>query len=384
MVDRLIKFSNSQSFFLFGARGVGKSTLLKSYFKGSANVKYIDLLSLKVEDRFRLNPDELSQIVLNEKPDWIIIDEVQKLPKLLDLVHLHIEENKQKFALSGSSARKLKRGGANLLAGRASLNYLHPLSAFELKEDFNLNQALNWGLLPNILSLPEDSDKFDFLESYCLTYLKEEIVAEQVIRSLDPFRNFLPIAAQMSGKPLNFSKIAKNVGVDTTTVQNYFSILEDTLLGFSLPSYHNSIRKRQRKAPKFFFFDNGVLRALWGLLDQPVKESTSMYGNYFEHFVIQEIRKLADYKKKRFNYSYLLTKDDVEIDLILEQPNQPTILIEIKSTTNIQKEELSSFIKISKEFKNARSFCLSRDPQEKQFEHVTCLNWKDGIKKIIA
>jgi predicted AAA+ superfamily ATPase len=317
-----------------------------------------------------------------KKPDWIVIDEVQKLPKLLDLVHLHIEKHKQKFALSGSSARKLKRGGANLLAGRATMNHLHPFSSTELKNDFDLNTSLAWGLLPQIQSYQNDQDKFDFLESYCLTYIKEEIVSEQIVRSLDPFRDFLPIAAQMSGKPLNFSKIARDIEVDTTTVQNYFSILEDTLLGFSISSHHNSIRKRQRKAPKFYFFDTGVLRALWGVLDQPINESTSLYGLYFEHFLILEIKKLSDYKKIRWNFSYLLTKDDVEIDLILEKPNTPTLLIEIKSTKNIQEEDLSSSIKLSKDFKNSKAYCFSRDSQEKKFQHVHCLHWEKGLKEL--
>lgn len=382
MVNRSLKLSKTQSFFLFGARGVGKSTLLQQHFSGQKGVVFIDLLSPKTEDLFRVNPNELSQIVKVERPEWIVIDEVQKLPRLLDLVHLHIEKDGQKFALSGSSARKLKRGSANLLAGRATMNHLYPLTSTELGDEFDLQQALTWGLMPKIQDLPEVNDRFDFLESYCLTYLKEEILSEQLVRSLDPFRNFLPIAAQMSGKPLNFSKIGREVGVDTTTVQNYFSILEDTLLGFSLPAFHHSVRKRQRQAPKFYLFDIGILRALSRSLDEPVKKSTIPYGTFFEHFLIHEIRRLADYKKIRWDYSYLVTKDDVEIDLILEKPNRPLILIEIKSSENLQKGSITNFIKISKDFENAEAYCFSCDPQEKAFEHVKCLHWKDGLEAL--
>lgn len=367
---------------MFGARGVGKSTLLRRHFLGNRNVVFIDLLNPKTEDLFRVHPEELSQIVKTQQPAWIVIDEVQKLPRLLDLVQLHIENDQQKFVLSGSSARKLKRGSANLLAGRATMNYLHPLAAREIGKSFDLIQALSWGLLPKVHGLERVEDKIDFLESYCLTYLKEEIVSEQIVRSLDPFRNFLPIAAQMSGKPINFSKIARDVGVDTSTVQNYFSILEDTLIGFSLPALHSSVRKRQRLAPKFYLFDIGIMRALAGMLDEPVKKSSSLYGTYFEHFIIQEIRKLSDYKKIRWNFSYLMTKDGVEIDLVLEKSNKPLILIEIKSAENIQSDDLTSFIKITRDFKSARAFCLSCDPREKQFEHVHCLHWLDGLKEL--
>jgi uncharacterized protein len=252
MVNRLIKLSKSHSFFVFGARGVGKSTLIRSLYGSDLNVVTFNLLDLKVEDDLRTNPQSLVEIARAQKPEWVVIDEIQKLPKLLDLVHLMIEEDKQKFILTGSSARKLKRGAGNLLAGRAFVYHLHPFTSVELGHEFDLLDALNWGLLPKTQALKTDEEKQDFLEAYCRTYLKEEIQQEQIVRNLDPFRQFLEIAAQMNGKIINFSKIAREVGVDTTTVQNYFSILEDTLLGFFLPSYHKSVRKRQISAPKYW------------------------------------------------------------------------------------------------------------------------------------
>jgi predicted AAA+ superfamily ATPase len=223
------------------------------------NCLYIDLLDLATEDLFRTHPEELRQQILAKKDcDWVVIDEVQKLPRLLDTVHQLIEEKRAKFILSGSSARKLKRGSANLLAWRAFVYHLHPLTSVEYGATFSLQEVLEWGALPKLLEFQNASDKIEFLRAYALTYLKEEIQVEQLVRNLDPFRQFLEIAAQSNGQIVNYSKIARDVGVDTTTVQNYFSILEDTLIGFHLPAYHRSIRKRQRESPKFYLFDPGV------------------------------------------------------------------------------------------------------------------------------
>ncbi len=382
MVSRLVKLSRSNSFFLFGPRGVGKTSLLKAKYPPNKDVYYIDLLLPKTEDRYRLSPEALRAEVLESEPEWVIIDEVQKLPRLLDVVHSLIEETRQKFILTGSSARKLKRGAANLLAGRAFTYHLHPFTSVELGSNFDLGMALEWGLLPQVVSFQEADDKKEFLLSYSLSYLKEEIQAEQVVRRVDPFRFFLQIAAQMNGKPINYSKIAKDVGVDTTTVQNYFSILEDTLIGFYLTSYHKSIRKRQRGAPKFYFFDPGVVRALNDTLDVPMRPQTYMFGEAFEHFLILEIRKLADYKRKSWSYSYLQTKDDVEIDLIIEEKGKRTVCIEIKSGISICESDIKQFIKLTSAMKNVEALCLSNDSVAKRFGDVRCLHWRDGLRTL--
>ena len=268
MLNRIAKLSQSNSFFILGPRGSGKSTLIKQ--KYSKNNLYIDLLEPQTEDRYRLNPESLKQ-ELAGKPQLkkVIIDEVQKLPRLLDVAHQLIEEKNIQFILSGSSARKLKRGGSNLLAGRAFVFYLHPFTSKELGQSFDLNTALCWGLLPHLFNLKSNSDKEEYLKAYALTYLKEEIQLEQIVRKLSPFRKFLEIAAQMNGKVINYTKIARDIGVDTTTVQNYYSILEETLVGFYLNPYHSSIRKSQRLSPKFYLFDTGVCRALKGTLKVP-------------------------------------------------------------------------------------------------------------------
>lgn len=383
MVNRLINPTKSNSFFILGPRGSGKSTWVKSiYLYPGHNNYYVNLLQPKSEDHYRRNPEMLKNEILDKNYDWVIIDEVQKLPQLLDIVQDLIEEKGQKFVLTGSSARKLKRGAANLLAGRAFVYYFSPFTAWELDDKFDLDFSLNWGLLPKLLHLTEDSDRLDFLESYCLTYLKEEIQQEQIVRKLEPFRHFLEVSAQMNGKVINFSKIAREVGVDTTTVQNYYSILEDTLIGFYLNAYHTSIRKRIIQAPKFYYFDVGVARSLSRILESRLIPQTSAYGFSFEHFVILEIWKLSHYFKKKWHFSYLLTKDDVEIDLIIDDAIAGVTCIEIKSTTRLVESDLDSFITISKDIKRSRSFCFSKDPQSKTFQHVKCLYWQEGIKQL--
>jgi predicted AAA+ superfamily ATPase len=205
-----------------------------------------------------------------------VIDEVQKAPKLLDQIHYEIEKRQIKFALTGSSARKLRRGGANLLAGRALMNHLYPLTHRELAADFVLQDVLQWGSLPEIFSAPSDLVRQEYLKTYVDSYLKEEILQEQLVRNVVPFRKFLPVAAQMNGKILNFSSMAKDLGVDWSTVKNYYQILEDTWLGFNLPIYHRSLRKQQLKGQKFYLFDLGVQRALERNLKVPV-------GRTFKH-----------------------------------------------------------------------------------------------------
>ena len=237
-----------------------------------------------LDDRLARNPSSLkTMIAANPNKKWILIDEIQKNPKLLDVIHSLSSDKKIKFILTGSSARKLKRGSANLLAGRAFKYVCHPLTHLELETEFKLQEVLQFGALPEIFSLSIDEKK-DYLRAYVETYFKEEIVAEQIVRKLRPFKIFLTVAAQMNGRILNINKIAHDVGVDHATVQNYFEILEETLVGFLLEPFHESVRKRQRKASKFYYFDLGVVRALkkrWITKLSPEHSSTAMHLNIF-------------------------------------------------------------------------------------------------------
>jgi len=384
MIHRMINISKSNSFFLFGARGTGKSTFLNHTFDKNKTV-WINLLNLDEEARLQNRPmslaDQLAQIPPHSPIQWVIIDEVQKLPPLLDVVHQEIEKGRFLFALTGSSARKLKRGAANLLAGRAFTFALYPLTHRELGSQFDLNSVLTWGSLPKVFSLTE-SDRSDYLRTYVNTYLKEEIQAEQIVRKIAPFRAFLDVAAQCNGKILNYSQIARDISSDPVSVQSYFEILEDTLLGVQLKPFHHSIRKRQRKNPKFYLFDLGVQRALTRSLSVPLSPQTYSYGNAFEHFVITEIFRLNSYLKKDWEFSYVRTKDDAEIDLIIDRPGLPIALIEIKSTKRIDETSLSTLVAFSKDFKNSEAFCLSLDPIAQKIRGVTCLPWNQGLEQI--
>src|SRR4029434_4072372 len=379
MIHRILKPLKSNSFFLFGARGTGKSTFLRNYFDLEQTL-WIDLLDPLQEHLFFRNPDLLRERVREEKKriSWEVLDEVQKTPRLLDVVHQLIGETKIKFALTGSSARKLKRGAANLLAGRAFVNHLHPFTHLELGPSFDLTASLHWGTLPKVTQLNTPEERTAFLKTYALIYLKEEIGSEQIVRRLDPFRKFLEVASQCNGEVLNYSNIARDVGVDTKTVQSYFEILEDTLVGFLLPSYHRSIRKQQRQNPKFYFFDLGVKRALDGSLVQPPVPNTYGFGKLFEHFLILEVLRLHDYFQKRVRPSYWLTKDGAEIDLILERPGASTILIEVKSSENVDERDTKPLERFLKDFKNAEAYCLSRDPHPKKIGAIRCLPWMMG------
>ncbi len=383
MFKRLINPSLSQSFFIFGPRGTGKTTFLRIFFKNKPH-QWIDLLDNELEERYALDRGLLYRelITYKSQEQWIVIDEIQKLPTLLNTIHKLIEETSLKFALTGSSARKLKRGSANLLAGRAFMNHMFPLTHSEMEKSFSLDQALEWGTLPGIMKFDNDSDKKDFLKAYALTYLKEEVWAEHIVRKLDPFRRFLPVAAQANGTILNYSKIARDVGTDYKTIQSYFNILEDTLLGFFVEPYHRSVRKQQHKAPKFYFFDTGVKRALDNTLDIPLKPKSYYFGKSFEHWLITEIYRLNHYLKKDYRFYYLLTKDRAEIDLIIERPGKNLLLIEIKSSKDPDPQDAMKLERFINDFKGAELLLLSLTEKKQQIGNVMCLPWKEGINRI--
>lgn len=382
MIKRLLKLIQNHSSFLFGPRGVGKSTLLRHMFHEHNSVTF-NLLKIDVQKRFKQNPDELSEIVkaLPEYIQHIIIDEIQKAPILLDVIHDLIESTNKHFIMTGSSARKLKGGGANLLAGRAFMNSLHPFSYFEVEDRFDLLEALQWGLLPKIFEYPDDELKERYLQTYAHTYLKEEVWEEHFVKDLEPFHRFLEVAAQMNGKIINYSNIAVDVDVDDKTVKSYYAILEDTLLGFFLEGFDHSFRKRLSTKPKFYFFDMGITRALSRMLSVPLMSRTAAYGDAFEHFILLECIKLRDAKHLEYKFSYLQTKDGVEVDLIVERPGQLPLFIEIKSATQITHESISSFIRLSKDFGACEAICICDELFEKLIDHVRVIPWKAALKR---
>lgn len=385
MVERLLKSLKTDSFFIFGARGVGKSTYINEQFIEKQSCFKIDLLDYDSEEKYSKDPQLLEREIdaLHQKTEWVFIDEIQKVPKLLDIVHKLIEKKKQKFILTGSSARKLKREGANLLAGRAFLNFLFPLTKKELPET-SLDFLLMWGSLPKIIFSESDDQRKAFLKTYTQVYLREEIRAEQLVRDLDPFRDFLEVAAQMNGKILNYSRIAKEVGVSDKSIHSYFQILIDTHLGFYLPSFHRSIRKMQKVHPKFYFFDLGVKRQLDRTIETQLIPSTAAYGDAFEHFIILEIYRRAHYLQKNWTFSYFQTKEGNEIDLIISLNRRQEILIEIKSTNKIIPSDFNYLSQLSSEFKAEKVYVFSNDLTQQKIENVYCLHWDAGLDDLFS
>jgi predicted AAA+ superfamily ATPase len=379
--------SKALSFFLFGARGTGKSTWLQESFLPDDHL-WIDLTNPKEERRYARRPE----ILLDEWRDftkspaiksaaaepWIVIDEVQKIPEILNVVHLGIQRHKIKFALTGSSARKLKRGAANLLAGRALTYRMHPFTYAELGESFRFEDYLQWGGLPMIQGLNHSDDRRRYLSSYVDTYLREEIQIEQIVRKIEPFRMFLDVVGQMNGEIINFAKIAKQAGIDPKSGERYFEILNDTLVGFYLPAFNRSIRKAQLKHPKFYLFDVGVARAIRGELTLDLAPHTGAYGRCFEHFIIQQIVALNDYHETGWRLSYLRTKDDNEVDLVIERPGEQLLFIGIKSSNRPEDLNLNSFRSLAKDA-NAQAIIICTTDRALELDGIRALPWRQCL-----
>ncbi len=301
-----------RSFFLFGPRSVGKSHWLKRHFKG---VPYFDLLENRTFLELSRDPSILeSRIGPQPRGSWICIDEIQKIPALLTEVHRLIENKGYRFALSGSSARKLKRGGADLLAGRAVTAKMEGFTAFEMGEKFDLAGALNWGSLPIVFgSLP---DATAILSAYVHTYIREEIKEEGIVRNAEPFIRFLEVAGIVNGQMLNKGNIARDAKVPRSTVDVYFSILEDTLLGHFLPPFRPEAKVREQAHPKFYWFDAGVARGAAGLLYDPA--DPLWIGFSLETFIFHELRVYNHVAAKNRRIYFYRTAGNSEIDFVIE------------------------------------------------------------------
>lgn len=318
---------------------------------------------------------------LSSSIEWIVIDEIQKVPELLNEVHRQIEMNKRRhFALTGSSARKLNRGKANLLAGRAFALNMHPLTWQELAQSVPLADILTYGSLPSVCNTPEDRNAY--LKTYAQTYLKEEILAEGVLRNLPAFRNFLPLAAQSNGQVISWSTFAHDTGVDAKTIRSYFEVLEDTLIGFLLPAYARSLRKQQRTHPKFYFFDTGVKRALASELTLPLLPHTEAYGRAFEQFCILELKRLNDYHATDYRFSYFGTPD-IDIDLVVERPGKKNVFVEIKSTHRLKESGLAPLMHVVKTAKNSVGLCLCQEKMKRLSQNILICPWQEMWKTLV-
>jgi predicted AAA+ superfamily ATPase len=367
MIERHLQInkftSKNQSIFIFGPRGTGKTKLLEKNFRDKAEI--ISLLEGSDYQRYLVEPSRLSSEVrlsMKSLPPGkslvVAIDEIQKLPLLLDEVHLLIEEFKGRlcFVLTGSSARKLKRAGANLLAGRAITTFLHPISVLEA--DLNLDTVLTLGSLPGVYF--ETEFAMQRLRSYISTYIKEEVLEESLVRKIDRFARFLDLAGQLNGEPINHAKLARTLKTSSNTVQEYFSILVDTLLCHRLDGWSNSIKKQLLQAPKYYWFDCGVLNALNGELETELKHSSFRYGRLFETYLIQEFIRHNDYLERYLRFFYWRDKNGSEVDLIVARSAAvPLAAIEIKSSSNPDDGNLAGLLAFREDYPTVPLYCLS-------------------------
>ena len=378
MIKRTLLLPKKHGFFLFGPRQTGKSTLLQYTIKDKKHTLYIDLLDTTIENIYLLDPNTLYREVINNTYETIVIDEIQKVPKLLDEVQRLMEKRPEiQFILCGSSARKLKRMHANLLAGRALLYVLAPLSFNELDKSFNLIRALEIGMLPPVYLENDHSIAKQILRSYVNTYLSEEIKQEAVVRNLGAFLKFLPLAGSESGNIINFSNISREIGVSYKTVQEYFQILIDTLVGAFLQPFKKSIRKKLISHPKFYFFDTGVLRAIRNELSIPLEPKTSTYGIMFEHFVINEIIALNNYQQLDLNITFYRTTTGQEIDIIIEKPDKSILAIEIKAKDHIQTSDMRTLNNFKQFCPDAKLYVISTVKNTQQYGNVTIVPWQE-------
>ena len=315
----------TRSVFLFGPRGTGKTTWIRDRFPTAAAY---DLLDTREALRLSKNPDVLfRELAALPAGSWAVIDEVQKVPELLNEVHRLIEARGLRFVLSGSSARKLRRRGVNLLAGRAITTTLFPLVSAELDFELDVERALSYGTLPMALV---DDDPLDYLRTYAETYLVQEVQAEALTRNLGAFARFLEIAARQNAQATNATSIARDAGIDRRTVQNHFAILTDTLIGYWLPAWKLKSATKQVRQSKFYFFDGGVVRALSGRLPYP--PTLEERGPLVETLILNEIRAFLSYTGRHYRAHYWRSYDDAEVDVLCETA-AGFVAIEIKATT---------------------------------------------------
>lgn len=340
-----------KSCFLFGPRQTGKSSLIRHSL---AKHKVYNLLDSETYLKLSRSPERLRQ-EYRSQDKIVVIDEIQKLPSLLDEVHFLIEEKGVHFLLTGSSARKLRHGGANLLGGRAWTRHLCPLTSTELGAQFDLVRALNQGLLP---SMYFSNNSQDDLQAYVGTYLREEIAAEGLTRNIPAFSRFLEIAAFCNSQLLNYTKISNDAQVARSTVQEYFQILKDTLIAFELAPWKQSFKRKPLSTAKLYFFDCGVARYLQKRFS--VRPGSPEFGELFETFIFHELTAYCGYQGS-LELNYWRSKSGFEVDFILDSK----VAIEVKSSRTVSSQDLKS-LKMLKEEGNLKKYilvCMEKEPR---------------------
>lgn len=375
MYRRIFDIENrlDEAMFLFGGRQTGKSTLLKERFPKAV---FIDLLKSDVRNRFKQHPEEFRESLLRYPPETlVIVDEIQKVPDLLDEVHWLMVEKGLWFILSGSSARKIKKSGANNLGGRAIPETLFPLVSAEIP-DFDLERAVQNGMIPRHYAVANARNR---MRAYIDLYLKEEIIEEALVQNADEFVRFMEVAAIMDGEILNYENVASDCEVSANTVKAYYKILVDTLLGFEVPAYRKVIKRKLYKAPRFYYFDVGIANHLTKRYH--LAPRTPEYGHAFEHLIMQEIAAYLGYTNSDEELTYWHTYENLEVDAVI---GDARVAIEIKSKEHIDHDDKKGVTEFAKEHPDTRQIIVSRDRISRRSGDVDLYYVTDFFKALWA
>jgi len=363
--------AENESIFLWGARQTGKSTLLQLLFP---NTRYIDLLKSDEFERYNRRASLLrEELSLLQENELIIIDEIQKIPELLDEVQWLMTNKNHRFILSGSSARKLRRSGVNLLGGRAIRKHLYPFVSAEIP-DFDLIKACNNGMMPRHY-LVDDAGKR--IHAYVGDYLQQEIKAEALTRNLKTFSRFMEIAALSNGEVVNYNNIASECGVSAPTVKEYFSILEETLIGYTIPAFTKNVKRRVIQSPKFYYFDVGIVNFL--LRRRSLLPGSAEFGHAFEHLIMQELIAYIGYSESQHSLSYWRTTSGYEVDAVIGNAN---VAIEIKSTEEVHSHHTRGLKAFSEEFPNSRLIIVSMDKYPRRMNEIDVIPAQHFLKML--
>jgi len=376
MYTRNLSISNDWSYFLFGPRGVGKSTWLRATYPKAI---YIDLLESQIYQKLLASPWLLSEYFPKNWSDFVIIDEVQRIPELLNEVHRLIENDKIKFILTGSSARKLRRGGVNLLAGRA-LNYkMGPLMAEEAGEDFDLKSAISFGMLPQVFNLKNNEEKIRYLSAYIETYLKEEVMTEGMMRNLSSFARFLEVASFSVGSVLNMAEVARETMVSRKVVESYFEILDDLMLGIQIPAFTKRAKREMVLKPKYYFFDTGVYLAI---RPKHVLDTESEIGGAaLENLFLQHMLALVTNEVDRYDISYYRTVSGSEVDFVVQSKNK-LMAFEIKNSARYSSNWLRGLKQFGRDYPKADLFLLYTGREKMYVGNIQIIPVDEFLKDI--
>lgn len=375
MFNRIIDIPlrTRKSFFLFGPRGTGKTTWLQQHLPEAL---FFNLLQSEPYNRLSANPGFIREMIPPHYSDWIIIDEIQRIPEMLNEVHDLIESQKHIFILTGSSARKLRQKGVNLLAGRALTYHLHPLTAEEQEDAWQISQSLRYGHLPARFS---EHDPQKYLKDYVQTYIREEVLQESLTRNIGHFSRFLEVASFSQGSIINTSGIAREAHIERATAENYISILEDLLIGVRLPVFSRKAKRKLVRHQKFYYFDTGVFRAIRPT--GPLDSDAELDGPAMETLVFQELRAVNDYLECGYQLYFWRTKNGLEVDFILYGP-EGLIAIEVKRSAHVHSKNLRGLKEFKKDYPPARCYLFYGGSTPLYMDDITVLPIEHALRNM--